>query len=274
MGYSKYLKTIDSLGAATWHRVCNVGAVARWYEGMKYEGGTDEGPVGPEVFADVSHEAGNLAHKAYYWMALLEEDAGNPESSEAAGHVRDCLGELHGLVSRTMELLRPVKARPFLCPLDDLYGSLCVRFGTDSDGASDLLARVGAREVLVDPLQVDRAVGMLKEAFALRTGADTEADSLTLTLDIVPAAKDSATPVDTAKIVCCAKFVTQAIERDTVTSTIGAALAQKLLKVVGWGVTLDDDASFRTLTIQVPLSSPTDARNGSHDTDTSERHPA
>lgn len=238
---------------------------------MKYEGGGDEGPVGGQLFSDVSHEAGNLVHKAYYWMALLEEGGDDPESREAAVHVRDCLGQLHGLISRSMELVRPVKARPFLCPIEDLYGSLCSRFGTDGSVSAQALAQAGTREALVDPLQVDRAVGMLKEAFALRTGAGTDDDSLTLTLELFADAKDSSAVVGTAEIVCCAKFDATVIERDTVAGEVGAALARKLLEVVGWDVALTDDGSLRTLTIRVPLSSQTDARNGSPGTDTSER---
>jgi hypothetical protein len=246
-------------------------AVARWYEGMKYEGGGDEGPAGGELFAEVSHEVGNLVHKMYYWAAILEEEGVDPQSAEIAGHMRGSLGELHGLVSRTMDLLRPVKARPILISLQDLYLSCCTRFGASTDMCTETLAQLGDRQVLVDPLLADRAIGMLVEAFEGRCGVNSDTDSLLLTLQSCLAPKDSVDRVETAEIRCEAKFDTLADERDAVAGAVGAALAQRLLEVVGWKISIDDQPSFRTLTILVPLSATADARNGSADPDTCER---
>ena len=245
--------------------------MARWYEGMVYEGGGDEGPAGGELFAEVSHEVGNLVHKMYYWTAILEEDGQDLQSAEIAGHMRASLGELHGLVSRTMDLLRPVKARPILICLEDLCQSLCTRFGVSTDSCTEALAQLGGRQALVDPLQVDRAVGMLVEAFARRRGANSDADTLLLTLQSSLASKDSLDRGETAEIRCEAKFDILVDERDAVAGAVGAALAQRLLEVVGWKVSIDDQPSIRTLTILIPLSAIAVARNGSPDADTSER---
>jgi hypothetical protein len=246
-------------------------AVARWYEGMRYENGSGEAPAGGELFADVSHEVGNLVHKMYYWAAILEEDGADPQSAEVAGHMRESLGELHGLVSRTMDLLRPVKARPILISLEDLCLSLCARFGLSTDSCTEALAQLGGRQTLVDPLQVDRAVGMLVEAFARRCGVNSEADTLLLTLQSSLTSKDPVDCIETAEIRCEAKFDVLVDERDAVAGAVGAALAQRLLEVVGWKISIDDQPSLRTLTILVPLSATADARNGSPDSDTCER---
>lgn len=245
--------------------------MARWYEGMKYDGGRAEGPAGGNLFGEVRHEAGNLVHKMYYWAAILEEDAPDPESAAAVGHLRESLAELHGLISRTLDLLRPVKARPILIPVEDLYTSLCSRFGTDPTVAAQALAQIGDRQALVDPLQVDRAAGMLKEAFSLRTGANSNVDSLTLTLQLREESNNSAERIEGAELRCCAKFDTRVEDRDTTAGAVGAALAQRLLEVVGWSIAVDDDPESRTLTIFVPLAASAVARNGSPGTDTSER---
>ena len=248
-----------------------MGPVARWYEGMKCEGVDAEGPAGGKLLGEVNHEVGNLVHKMYYWAAILEEDKADPESVEVVGHLRDSLGELHGLISRTLDLLRPIKARPILIPIEDLYQSLGSRFGCCTKLADNEAAQLSGRQALVDPLQVDRAVGMLVEAFAARSDASAESDSLALTLRRSPASKDAADCSETAEIRCEAKFDACIDERDSVAGAVGAALAQKLLEVVGWTITIDDQQALRVLTIRVPLSASADARNGSPDPDTSER---
>ena len=109
------------------------------------------------------------------------------------------------------------------------------------------------------------------EAFSARVGANSDNDSLLLTLHEPRDSGGCGGRVFGAEIRCCAQFDVHVDERDTVAGAVGAALAQKLLEVVGWQIAIEDDASVRTLTVLIPLVSSKDARNGTQATDTSER---
>jgi hypothetical protein len=250
--------------------------VARWYETMKHAGGGAEGPVGGQIFGDVNHQAGNLVHKIYYWTTVLEEAAGEADTADgahAAASLRALLGELHGLLGRTLELLRPVNARPMLVPLGDLVTSVRNRLGAGTDADEQTTAALAAfatHQVLIDPLQIDRAFGMLEESFAARAGANSNTDSLLLTIRRAPAADNSVGDACSVEIRCEARFELAPDARNPVAATVGAALACKLLEVIGWRVELVDEPVLRRLTIFVPLVDAASVRNRAHSTDPSE----
>jgi hypothetical protein len=131
------------------------------------------------------------------------------------------------------------------------------------DVSNDTLVRSASLEALVDPLQIDRAFGMLEECFALRCSTNSNAQSLLLTVRPADPLDKFVSDAKTVEIRCEATFTMSPDARNTVVATVGAALACKLLEVLGWRVELRDDASTRRLSIFVPLVETTSARNGS-----------
>lgn len=250
--------------------------MARWYETIKHAGGGPEGPAGGHLFGEVNHQAGNLVHKIYYWTNVLEEaaaDADAADGAQAAASLRSLLGELHGLLGRTLELMRPVKARPMLVPLADLVCSVRNRLGACAEADAqtiETLRVLGNHQALIDPLQIDRAFGMLEESFAERAGANSNTDSFLLTVSRAGRADNSVSAAYAVEIRCEAPFKLAPDARNPVAATVGAALACKLLEVVGWRVELVDEAALRRLTIFVPLADAASARNGALPTDPSE----
>ena len=67
----------------------------------------------------------------YYWTALLEEEPESAEAGEAVACLKSSLGELHQLVNRAFELMRPVEARPIQVGASDLAKSIALRLGVE-----------------------------------------------------------------------------------------------------------------------------------------------
>ena len=119
------------------------------------------------LMGEVSHATGNLLHRMRYWTSMLEAETLRGPAAEAVTELRSSLDGLQQLIARTMELLRPSDVRAIAIPVDDVVGTLAIRFGVDAGQA--LATAPGASAwpfpVLVDPALLDRGLILLAEAF-------------------------------------------------------------------------------------------------------------
>ena len=135
-------------------------AVARWYGSVRLEDPeTGPGDSG-RLIGEVSHAAGNLVHRMYYWTGVLEEQPEPTDSDEAVRELRDTLGGLHQLVKRTMDLLRPVKLHLINVAAAELFRSVAIRLGVDL-GDAEIAPNQGLvrAELRVYPFQIARSFG-------------------------------------------------------------------------------------------------------------------
>ncbi|RMD84501.1 MAG: hypothetical protein D6815_04065, partial [Candidatus Dadabacteria bacterium] len=145
--------------------------MARWYENIRLEdpavGTSDSG----RLIGEVSHAAGNLVHRMYYWTAILEDRREPADGEEAVRELRETLAGLHRLVKRTMDLLRPVKLRLIEVAGRDVLRSIALRLGAaPSEEETAACEQALDAMIAVDPVQLDRALGLLGEAVAAGGG--------------------------------------------------------------------------------------------------------
>ena len=125
------------------------------------------------LIGEVNHATGNLVQRMLYWTAVLEEGARSADASAAVDQLKESLGELHSLVNRTMDLVRPVDGERIQVGVVDLVEAFGLRFGAGGDrvwaGNPSLRSDCSNAYVEVDPIQLDKALGMLAEATAPKT---------------------------------------------------------------------------------------------------------
>ncbi len=219
--------------------------MARWYEHVRLE----EPEAGPRdsgrLIGDVSHAAGNLVHRMYYWTAILEEQPAESDGEEAVRELRETLGGLHRLVKKTMDLLRPVKLRLITVAGRDLVRSMALRLGAvPSEEEMTEHAAALENEIAVDPVQLDRALGLVAEAFPLDAGG-RHTVTITTTSSGVPAIAIDSSLEPVAGV--------EVSEPDRVDKEVGVALARKIFLALGWQADLFDTGKTKSLSVVVPL---------------------
>lgn len=246
---------------AVWHRPCNTPGVSRWYEGVKLAGEGTQSAPDHELMREVNHATGNLVHRLFYWAELIGDRPPETELKETVEHLKVSLGELHRLVSRTFDLVRVVEVRPLGIAANDLVVSIALRLGTQVDfgdmpGLEDELA---GQRVSVDPLIVDRAMGLVAEALALTRDDETpRCEVSSLRVRASQPTDDETTSRDGILLhYSVGSRVTHSCAQPgaEVAEAVSIALARKLLAALGWLIDLDEVNGERRLAIFVPLSS-------------------
>jgi hypothetical protein len=207
---------------------------------------------------EVNHATGNLVHRMFYWAELLGDRPPEEELKEAVERLKDSLGELHRLVSRTFDLVRIVEVRPLGIAANDLVASIALRLGTQVDFGDTpaLEAELAGERVSVDPLVVDRAMGLVAEALALTR--DQAGQVSPLRVRASQTSEEESTSRDGILLHCAvgAKVTHSCAQPGTeVAEAVSIALARKLLAALGWLIDLDEVNGERRLAIFVPLSS-------------------
>ena len=239
--------------------------MARWYEHVRLED-PEAGPADAgRLIGDVSHAAGNLVHRMYYWTAVLEEQPAEQSGEEAVRELRDTLSGLHRLVKKTMDLLRPIKLRLITVAGRDLVRSMALRLGAvPGEDELEKFASDLETEILVDPVQLDRALGLVADAFAREAGGRHEI-WLGKVGDGVPAVRIESS-LD-------ASVGGETSEPTRVDKEVGLALARKIFLALGWQADVLDCGKNKSLSVVVPLVAP--ARKASVETTLNEeRRPA
>ena len=243
-----------------WHRPCNDSRVSRWYEGVKLAGDGSQGPAAHELMREVNHATGNLVHRMFYWAELLSDRPPEPDVKEAVEKLKDSLGELHRLVTRTFDLVRTVEVRPLAVAANDLVGSIARRLGTPADfgDTPELEAELAGEQVSVDPLLVDRAMGLVAEALSLSREDASASEVSPLRVRASQPIEGEKTARDGILLHCSvgAKVTHSCAQPGAeVGEAVSIALARKLLAALGWLIDLDEVNGERRLAIFVPLSS-------------------
>jgi hypothetical protein len=238
-----------------------VEGVSRWFEGVKLAGDGTQGPPDHELMREVNHATGNLVHRMFYWAELLGDRPPEEDLKETVEHLKDSLGELHRLVSRTFDLVRAVEVRPLGVAANDLVESIALRLGTRADfgDAPELEDDLAGQRVSVDPLLVDRAMGLVAEALSLTRG-DAEPESPACSLRVrasEPMEGDAGSRDGILLHYSAGAKVTHSCAQpgSEVAEAVSIALARKLLAALGWLIDLDEVNGERRLAIFVPLSS-------------------
>jgi hypothetical protein len=243
--------------------------VGRWYDGLEIEGGAPA--PDRELMREVNHATGNLVHRLFYWADLLGEGVPARDAQEAVEHLKSSLGELHRLVTRSLDLVRDVEIRPVGITVTDLVDGVALRFGTKPDWSESpgLEEDLAGREVTVDPLLVDRGVGLLVEAVMhVATHEGTGACDVSA-LRVRRA--DVSTDPGEREGVFLHVTVKMPERRDEnagndrppqsphVEDAVTLALARKLLTAQGWLIDVERSESERRVVLFVPVSPPSSA---------------
>jgi hypothetical protein len=238
--------------------MCSTRDVARWYDALKLEASSAADPD-HHLMREVNHATGNLVHRMFYWAELLGDRPPEDETREAVEHLKGSLGELHRLITRTLDLVRAVEARPIQVGVPDLVRSVALRLGTepqwtDAPAVREALERC---ELGVDPLLVERAVGLVAEALSLQP-REGQSDVSVSPLHVRCSQGPDASPERQGLILhCVIRRVATAsanVPAAPVTDAVGIALARKLLAALGWILDLDETADERSLVLFIPLS--------------------
>ena len=233
--------------------------MSRWYEGVKLAGDGPQSPPNHELMREVNHATGNLVHRMFYWAELLGDRPPEQELKEAVDSLKDSLGELHRLVSRTFDLVRSVEVRPLDVAASDLVASVALRLGTQVDfgDAPELEVDLASQRVSLDPLLVDRALGLVAESLALRR--DDTSECKVSSLRVRSSQPIEGEPSRDGILLHCSVSgkVTHSCAQPggEVAEAVSIALARKLLSALGWLIDLDEVNGERRLAIFVPLSS-------------------
>jgi len=232
--------------------------VARWYETLKVQA---EGSGSPDhhLMREVNHATGNLVHRMFYWAELLGDRPPEDETREAVEHLKESLGELHRLITRTLDLVRNVEARPIQIGVADLVRSVALRLGTEPEWADPPAAREALErsELGVDPLLVERATGLISEALSLQPRDAQSEVSVSPLLVRCSQGSDGQPDGRGLLLHCVIRRCTAPGSAQTaapVTDAVGIALARKLLAALGWVLELDETTEERRLVLFIPFS--------------------
>lgn len=252
-----------------WHLPCFLPIVARWFESLKID---DDSPAERQLMREVNHATGNLVHRMFYWAELLGETPPPGDAQEAVENLKTSLGELHRLVTRSLDLVREVEVRAIGVSVSELVASIALRFGTEADWSDcpALEQELAGREALIDPVVVDRGVGLLAEAL-LHVGRVTGTDAVAA-CDVSPFRVRRAEPAgdpterDGVFVHCVIRARATGDEggkgAEQVDDAVAFALAKKLLAALGWLLEVEDVADERRLAIFVPVRCAGDATTG------------
>ena len=208
---------------------------------------------------EASHAAGNLIHRLYYLTDVLSHDPQAGEANGALEQLKDALGELHVLVTRSLALLKPVKIKTIEVTAADVATSVARRLGAEADAVeqSSCGADLQAMRVEVDPTQLDRALRLLLEAFAARVGdADMPPHDIDVELS-VGACKLYDRETSEGLIIKCrnARIGTPAqTEANDIAVALATAVATRVLRMFACDACLDRNDERSVLTIFVPAS--------------------
>lgn len=232
--------------------------MARWYDALRVH---DKGVAASDhqLIREVNHATGNLVHRMFYWAELLGDRPPEVETREAVEQLKDSLGELHRLITRTFDLVRTVEARPIPVALPDLVRSIALRLGTEAEwveptAVCEALSRC---EVAVDPLLVERATGLVAEALSLQPRAG--ASAVTVSPLRVRRSPGAESPGDREGLLlhCVIRRTTTegpSQPAAPVTDAVGIALARKLLAALDWVLELEETEQERRLVVFIPVS--------------------
>jgi hypothetical protein len=228
--------------------------VPRWFENLRIENSSGLDSDGNRLLGEVNHATGNLVHRMYYWTAILEEEPGSENAGEAVESLKSSLGELHRLVNRAFELMRPVEARPIPVAASDLAQSIAMRLGVNLADPDDFLSdpASAAAEVQIDPVQLDKAVGMLRE-----TLDSVSEDNGLSPLEIRPMHRNGRRRLERDGFVLRCRIYRDEVvgePRDSTVQDVAIALATKLLSVFDWVVEVEDVRDERRFVIFVPMT--------------------
>lgn len=234
--------------------------MSRWYEGVKLAGDGAQSPPDRELMREVNHATGNLVHRMFYWTELLGDRPPEEDVKETVERLKDSLGELHRLVTRTFDLVRAVEVRVLAIAASDLVASVALRLGTQVDfgDAPELEADLAGQCVAVDPLLVDRALGLVAESLALQRDDASECKVSSLRVRSSQPIEGETQSRDGILLHCSVSGkVTHSCAQPggEVGEAVSIALARKLLSALGWLIDLDEVNGERRLAIFVPLSS-------------------
>jgi hypothetical protein len=229
--------------------------VPRWFENLRIENSVGPDSDGNRLLGEVNHAAGNIVHRMYYWTALLEEEPESSEAAEAVACLKSSLGELHQLVNRAFELMRPVEARPIQVGACDLANSIALRLGVELADPTNCLAdpMLAGAEVQIDPVQLDKAIGMLRETLS----AVSEDNGLS-PLELAPMRAHGRGRLDRDGFVLRCRIYRDEVvgsPRDSTIHDVAIALATRLLSVFDWIVEVEDVNDERRFVIFVPIAS-------------------
>jgi hypothetical protein len=232
--------------------------VTRWYEALKLEAGNSAAPD-HHLMREVNHATGNLVHRMFYWAELLGDRPPEDETREAVEHLKGSLGELHRLITRTLDLVRVVEARPIQVGVPDLVCSVALRLGTEAEWTDPPAVREALErcELGVDPLLVERATGLVAEALSLQP-RDVQTAVSVSSLQVRCSYAADANPERQGLLLHCVirrnPVQNSAEPSAPVTDAVGIALARKLLAALGWLLDLDETNEERRLVLFIPLS--------------------
>jgi hypothetical protein len=235
--------------------------VARWYEALQV--GPAEVPANRQLMREVNHATGNLVHRMFYWAELLGDAPPREDAREAVENLKTSLAELHRLVTRSLDLVREVEVRPVDISVVDLVLSIAMRFGTEPDWSEsgDVAIELSGRSAAVDPLVVDRGVGLIAEAM-VQQGKHVGTDAL-VTFDVSPLlvryARASAGSRERDGVFLHFSVSERdshniAPPTDRVDDAVAFTLARKLLNALGWALEFDEADGERRLVLFVPLA--------------------
>ena len=232
--------------------------MARWYDALKLDDGSTLAPD-HHLMREVNHATGNLVHRMFYWAELLGDRPPEDETREAVEHLKGSLGELHRLITRTLDLVRTVEARPIQVGVPDLVRSVALHLGTepewsDPPGVREALA---CCELPVDPLLVDRATGLVAEALSLQAReGQSEVSVSPLHVRCSPGSQEYMEREGLLLHCVIRRTPAQGPTQPAapVTDAVGIALARKLLAALGWTLDLEETNEERRLVLFIPVS--------------------
>jgi hypothetical protein len=235
--------------------------VSRWYESLKIAAPRPAGEA--QLMREVNHATGNLVHRMFYWAELLEEAAPRKDAREAVENLKTSLGELHRLVTRSLDLVRDVELRPLEIPVLEVVRSIALRFGTEPEwsDADEVETELVARTTAVDPLVLDRGLGLVAEALIQQEQRD--GDDVNPCCDVSPlrVRYAHATVESGERDGVFLHFSVRthdshnlARKADDVDAAVALALARKLIVAVGWLLDIEEADGERCLVFFFPLA--------------------
>jgi hypothetical protein len=222
------------------------GTVAANSPGMGRSPSIKQPPAAPglerPLIREVGHAAGNLFHRIQYCASVLEDHAPEGIGAETLGQLRLSVDELQRLIGRTMDLLRPADARTSVIPIEDVLGSLALRFALAHEEPGGVAS---SHETRIDPSLLDRAFAVLTEIASPSAG-----DVARVPLAVRVRGTGSAVDVVVALRVC-KRAAAASTPHANVHDEVGLALALKLLEESGCACDIARDADATTIEISL-----------------------